>query len=76
MIRFVYQCNHSAFWVDIKLEGDKMEVERPIKKLASTENYIQYPMINQNGKEYLKNECVYIYIYMHVYIYIYIYTYN
>ena len=27
--------------------------------LYSTENYIQYPMINHNGKE-----CVYIYIYM------------
>ena len=28
--------------------------------LYSTENYIQYPMINCNGKEYIKN--VYIYI--------------
>ena len=25
--------------------------------LYSTENYIQYPMINYNGKEYLKKEC-------------------
>ena len=28
--------------------------------LYSTENYIQYPMINHNGKEYLKN--IYIYV--------------
>ena len=29
--------------------------------LYSTENYIQYPMINHNGKEYKKRECIYIY---------------
>ena len=29
--------------------------------LYITENYIQYPMINHNGKEYLKNECIYMY---------------
>ena len=29
--------------------------------LYSTENYIQYPMINHNGKEYLKKECIYMY---------------
>ena len=28
--------------------------------LYSTENYIQYPVINHNGKEYEK-ECVYVY---------------
>ena len=38
--------------------------------LYSTENYIQYPMINHNGKEYFKKECVYIYVYTHTYIYI------
>ena len=27
------------------------------------ENYIQYPVINHNGKEYEK-ECIYIYIYI------------
>ena len=43
MIRFVYQCDHSAFWVDIETEGDNMEVERPIKKLSSTETiFISY----------------------------------
>ena len=31
--------------------------------LYSTENYIQYPMINHNGKEYLKKN-VYICIYV------------
>ena len=31
--------------------------------LYSTENYIQHPMINHNGKEYFKKEYVYIYIY-------------
>ena len=30
--------------------------------LYSTGNYIQYPRINHNGKEYLKKECIYIYI--------------
>ena len=31
--------------------------------LYSMGNYIQYPVINHNGKEYEK-ECIYIYIYM------------
>ena len=31
--------------------------------LYSTENYIQYPIINHNGKEHFKKECVYIYMY-------------
>ena len=45
--------------------------------LYSTGNYIQYPVINHNGKEYEK-VCIYIYIYIYVcvcvygYIYIYI----
>ena len=30
--------------------------------LYSTENHIQYPMINHNGKEYLKKN-IYIYMY-------------
>ena len=34
--------------------------------LYSTENYIQYPVINHNGKEY-KKERIYIYIYGCVY---------
>ena len=34
--------------------------------LYSTENYIQYPVINHNGKY----EIEYIYIYIHIYIYI------
>ena len=29
--------------------------------LCSTENCIQYPMINHNGKEYFKKECIYTY---------------
>ena len=28
--------------------------------LYSTENYIQYPMINHNLKEYFKKECIYV----------------
>ena len=48
--------------------------------LYSTGNYIQYAVINHNGKEYEK-ECVYIYIYIYIYmcvcvcvcVYIYIY---
>ena len=28
--------------------------------LYSIENYIEYPMINHNGKEYFKKECLYI----------------
>ena len=32
--------------------------------LYSTENYIQYPMINHNAKECKK--CVYVYIYMYI----------
>ena len=35
--------------------------------LYNTGNYIQYPVINHNGKEYEK-ECVYIYIYIYIYI--------
>ena len=30
--------------------------------LYSTENCIQYPKINHNGKEYFKKECIYMYI--------------
>ena len=30
--------------------------------LYSTENYIQYPMINHNGKVYIKKERMYIYV--------------
>ena len=29
--------------------------------LYSTENYIQYPMISHNGKQYFKKECIYMY---------------
>ena len=36
--------------------------------LYSTEDYIQYPVINHNGKEYEK-ECICIYIYIYIYIY-------
>ena len=32
--------------------------------LYSTKKYIQYPMINHNGKEYFKKEYIYIYIYV------------
>ena len=35
----------------------------------SAENYIQYPMINHNAKEYfLKRMYIYIYIYIYVYV--------
>ena len=29
--------------------------------LNSTGNFIQYPLINHNGKEYFKKECIYTY---------------
>ena len=39
--------------------------------LYSTGNYIQYPVINHNGreyeKEYIKRKNIYIYIYIHIY---------
>ena len=28
--------------------------------LYRTDNYIQYPMLNHNGKQYLKKECIYV----------------
>ena len=34
--------------------------------LYSRKNYIQYPVINHNGKEYIKKECVCIYIYIKI----------
>ena len=34
--------------------------------LYSTENYIQNPMINHNGKEYFLNVCININIYIHI----------
>ena len=37
-------------------------------------NYVQYPVINHNGREYEK-ECIYTYIYIYIYTYIYIYIY-
>ena len=45
--------------------------------LYSTGNYIQYPMINHNGKEYEKeyiHVCIYMYIHMCVCVYIYMYV--
>ena len=43
--------------------------------LCSIGNYIQYPVINHNGKEYEKNVYIHIYIYTHnTYIYTYIYN--
>ena len=44
--------------------------------LYKTENYIQDPMINHNGKEHSKTECVCVcvYIYMHIYIYVCMYN--
>ena len=41
--------------------------------LYSSGNYIQYPVINHNGKEYEK-EGIYIYIYIYIYSYIYIFS--
>ena len=43
--------------------------------LYSPGNYIQYPVINHNGKEYLKRIYIYIYICVCVCVYIYIYIY-
>ena len=34
------------------------------KVLHSTENYIQYPVINHNGKKTFKRLCIYLSIYM------------
>ena len=42
---------------------------------TSTGDYIQYPVINHNGKEHIKRECKYIYIYIYIKLYIYIYIY-
>ena len=38
--------------------------------LYSTGNYIQYPVINHNGKNMKKNVYIYIYIYTYIYIYV------
>ena len=38
-------------------------------------NYIQYPVINHNGKEYEK-ECVCVYIYTHTHTHTHTYMYN
>ena len=34
--------------------------------LHSMGNYIQYPVINHNRKEYFKKGCIYIYIYIYI----------
>ena len=42
--------------------------------MYNTESYVQYPMVNHNGKEYfilqqdqiLKRDCVCVYIYTHI----------
>ena len=43
--------------------NDKVLAQRTIFNIVeySTEKYIQYPMINHNGKEHKKKECVYMY---------------
>ena len=38
--------------------------------LYSTENYIQYATIKHNGKEYIKNVCIYMYNIYIIFIYI------
>ena len=44
------------------------------KVLFNTGNYIEYPVINHNRKEY-ERECVCVYIYIYVIIYICVYIY-
>ena len=45
--------------------------------LYSTGKYIQYPVINHNGKEYMcVCVCIYIYIYIYICIYVRVYVYN
>ena len=44
--------------------------------LYSTGNYIQYPVINHNGKEYEEYIYTHIHTHTHTYIYINIYTYT
>ena len=44
--------------------------------MYSTENYIQYPVRNYNGKEYLKKKVyIYIYIYTHTHTHTHTYIY-
>ena len=43
--------------------------------LYSKENYIQYPVIHPDGKEY-DNECVCMCVYIYTHTYIHIYMYN
>ena len=38
---------------------------------TSTRDYIQYPVINHNGKEYIKKEYVCVCVCVYIYIYIY-----
>ena len=49
-----------------KTDTKKMHLDKKVL-LYSTGNYIQYPVINHNGKEYKKE--FYIYIYTHTYTY-------
>ena len=42
--------------------------------LYSTEHYIQYLVINHNGKEHKNYVCVYIYTYMYIYVHIFVYV--
>ena len=58
---------------DVRLSRCKLSYREWINNkvlLYSTGRYMQYPVINQNGKEYLKRMCVYIYIHTHTHIYI------
>ena len=60
---------------DVRLSRCKLSYREWINNkvlLYSTGRYMQYPVINQNGKEYLKRMCVYIYIHTHTHIYIYL----
>ena len=43
------------------LKYKNMQAAISDKVLYSTGNYIQYPVINRNGKEYKKKECLYVY---------------
>ena len=53
-------------WVGVGVIGRKLLYTEGMNNkvlLCSTENYVQCPIINHNGKEYLKKEYVRIYMY-------------
>ena len=60
----VSRCKLLCIYIEREREREREWINGKVP-LYSTENYIHYPMINHNGKEYKKRIYICIYIFMY-----------